>query len=276
MSNSKSTQPFSGLELVESRTLRSRHRDRTDALDKVKGLATLPGNELATVKQVAEFYEVPVKTIDSVIEDNRTELEANGYRTLIGAELAPFKGGSYVGLRARSLAVFTRTAVLNVGMLLTNSEVARQVRTYLLTVEATATTDHRLSSVELVRLQERQDFKLVLHSLKLGGAQSGDDYQLIQNTLYLGLFGKTAAQIRASQKQRCGVPLKRGEGFRKSTVAKDYLTEDQLTILNNTVLISVGQLNIRHPKGATVAQMLGVVNNSVALAKDQRQVGGAA
>lgn len=37
-----------------------------------------------------------------------------------------------------------------------------------------------------------------------------------------------------------------------------------------------GQLNIRHPKGATVAQMLRVVNASIALATGQRQIGGAA
>lgn len=253
-----------GLELVESRTLRSRHVARTDVLDRVKGLATLPGNDLATTRQVAEFYDIPAKTLESVVEGNRAELEINGYRVLTGAELTPFKGGSYVGLRARSLAVFSRTAVLNVGMLLTGSEVARQVRAYLLAVEATATAEHKSTAVELLRMQERMDYKTILTALKVGSAVS-DDYQVMQNTFYLGLFGKTARQIVATQKQRTGVPRKRGEGFRKSTVAKDFLTEKQLQLLNSAVLATFAQIQVHQRDQMTVAMVLTAVNRAVAL-----------
>lgn len=253
-----------GLELVESRTLRSRHLQRAEVLDKVKGLATLPGNELATVKQVAEFYEVSAQTIGSVVEDNRAELEASGYRTLIGPELNPFKGSSYVGLRARSLAVFGRTAVLNVGMLLTDSDVARQVRAYLLTVEATATTEHRLSSVELVRLQERMDYKNILQALK-GADACADDYRTVQNSLYMGLFGKTAAQIRATQTQRTGKPRKDGKGLCKSTVAKDFFSEKQLAQLNSAVLAITAQLQLHYRSGASAAEMITMANRAISL-----------
>jgi hypothetical protein len=228
-----------GLELTESKTLRTRYKDRTDALDKVKGLATLPGNQLATVKQVAEFYEVPEKTIASVVVNNRDELESNGYSTLTGTQLNSLKEFSHVGQRARSLAVLTRSAVLNVGMLLTESEVARQVRAYLLTVEATATTAHKKAAVELVRLQERMDYKVIRHALKAGGAESGEAYRRVQDALYSVLFGKTASVIRATQPQVQGDRYKTGARkgqIRPSTVAKDYLTEDQLKLLNRAVL----------------------------------------
>lgn len=253
-----------GAELVESPTLRSRHLDRVDVLDKVGTLAMLPGDELVTVKQAAAFFDVSAKTIDSVVEGNRVELEASGYRTLTGSELAPFKGGSYVGLRARSLAVFSRTAILNVGMLLTESDTAREVRRYLLAVEATATVEHKSTAVELIRIQERMDYRNILNALKRGGAET-DDYQFIQNTIYTGLFGKTAAQIRKTQPQVSGTPLKRGEGFRKSTVAKDYLTPDQLRILNAVVLASTAQLTANYPNGASVAEMSAVVSGSIRL-----------
>jgi hypothetical protein len=266
------TDPTIGLELVESRTLRSRHLERTNVLDKVKGLATLPGNEFATVKQVAEFFEVSPQTVGSVVEDNRVELEANGYRTLTGSELNPLKGSSYVGLRARSLAVFSRIAVLNVGMLLTESEVARQVRAYLLAVEATATTEHKVAAVELLRLQERMDYKTILTALKFGGAAS-DDYRTIQNTFYLGLFGKTARQIVATQKQRTGVPLKRGNGFRKSAVAKDFLTEEQLQLLNSAVLATFAQIQVHKRNHMTVASVLTAVSRAVALMAAPTRVG---
>lgn len=258
-----------GAELVESPTLRSRHLDRVDVLDKVKGLATLPGNTLSTVRQVAEFYDVPTETINSVVKDHRAELEANGYLTLTGAELKSLKDLSYVAKRARSLAVFSRTAVLNVGMLLTASETARQVRAYLLAVETTATPEHRATGIQLIRLQERQDYANVLRALRAGGAVSGEDYRLVQNTLYLNLFGRTAAQIRAEQPQRTGQSSKRDPAvLLKSSVAKDYLTAAQLRLLDATVLACVAQLQARYPDGASVAQMVEVVNRAAALTRD--------
>lgn len=267
----KIVQSDMGAELVESPTLRSRHLGRTDVLDKVKGLATLPGNQHATVKQVAEFYDVPAKTISSVVVDNRAELESNGYTTLTGAQLNSLKEFSCVGRRARSLAVFTRTAVLNVGMLLTESETARQVRAYLLAVEATATVEHRNTAVGLLRLQERQDYQNILRALRMGGAVSGDDYRHVQNSLYLGLFGKTATQIRETQPQRTGEESKRSQGaLLRSKVAKDYLTVNQLRLLDAAVLACTAQLQAKYPGGATVAQMVDAVGRAVSIVQPQQ------
>lgn len=263
--------PFDGTELVESKTLRSKHLQKVDVLDKVAMLAMLPGNEWATVKQVAGFYGVPTSTIGSVVEDNRAELEANGYAVLRGAAVNPFRGLANLSAKARSLAVFSRTAVLNVGMLLTESDVARKVRSYLLAVESTATTAHRGSAVELVRLQERQDYKNILGALKQGGAVSGEDYRLVQNSLYLGLFDKTATQIKATQPQRTGEPYKRDpERLKPSKVAKDFLTEAQLRLLDAAVLASTAQLQANYPLGTSVAQMVDVVQHSVRLIRPRR------
>ena len=110
--------------LTESRSLRAQYADRTDVLDKVKALALLPDNTHATTEMVASYYEVPVQTIQSVVEDNREELQSNGRRVLAGAELrefaVPFGGIANLGLspKTRSLAIFSRRAILNVGQLL--------------------------------------------------------------------------------------------------------------------------------------------------------------
>lgn len=129
------------LALTESKTLREQHAGRTDVLDKVKALSLLPDNIHATTDIVADFYEVPASTIESLAANNSAELESNGRRVLKGAELrkfaTPFGGVANLGLspKARTLAVFGRRAILNVGMLLRDSDVARQVRTYLLDAE---------------------------------------------------------------------------------------------------------------------------------------------
>jgi phage antirepressor YoqD-like protein len=131
------------LALTESRTLRQQHATRTDVLDKVKALLLLPDGVHATVEMVAEYFEVSVDTIKSAVKDHRAELEANGYRVLKGADLRRFVRShkdlaNLIDPMTRQLALFDRRAILNVGQLLREAEVARQVRTALLDVEESA------------------------------------------------------------------------------------------------------------------------------------------
>ncbi|MFJ9420778.1 hypothetical protein [Streptomyces sp. NPDC101249] len=150
----------SELVLTESRTMRAQTAGRVDVLDKVKALALLPDGTHATTEIVASYYEVPVSTLDSLVARNRDELTENGREVLKGARLrefaTPFGGVANLGLdpKGRSLAVFTRRAILNVGQLLTESDVARQVRMYLLEVEEAAAPEVRSEAAELVALSE--------------------------------------------------------------------------------------------------------------------------
>ncbi|GGO86060.1 hypothetical protein [Wenjunlia tyrosinilytica] len=123
--------------LLESRALRASMSERTEALDKVKALVLLPDGLHVTSRMVAEYFEVPELTIRNLVARHRDELEEAGYTLLKGAELQDFLSLN-MSLRrvpGRGLAVFPRRAVLNVGMLLRDSEVARRVRRYLLDSE---------------------------------------------------------------------------------------------------------------------------------------------
>ncbi|WP_327324818.1 restriction endonuclease [Streptomyces sp. NBC_01210] len=126
--------------LLESRSLRKGVVARTEVLDRVKTLSLLPDGMHVTTAMVATYFAVAETVIYNLVSDHRSELEANGYRVLAGEELTRFKRVSGIHSRTRSLALFTRRAVLNVAMLLRDSEVARQVRTYLLDMEYTART----------------------------------------------------------------------------------------------------------------------------------------
>ncbi|MGW7254636.1 restriction endonuclease [Streptomyces sp. NPDC054834] len=128
------------LALLESKTLRDSVLERTDVLDRVKVLSLLPDGMHVTTAMVAAYFQVRVKAIRSLVIDHRTELEANGYHVLTGTELSAFKALSGIQSRTASLALFSRRAVLNVAMLLRDSEVARQVRLYLLDMEYLART----------------------------------------------------------------------------------------------------------------------------------------
>ncbi|QMU74468.1 hypothetical protein GXW83_00350 [Streptacidiphilus sp. PB12-B1b] len=122
--------------LLESRALRDSVHHRTDALDRVKALVLLPDGVHVTTRMVADYYEVGIEAVQSLVKDHREELLGTGYRILAGQELMLLKNMGGVHPRTPSLAVFPRRAVLNIAMLLRDSAVARQVRVYLLDTEA--------------------------------------------------------------------------------------------------------------------------------------------
>ncbi|MFB7088807.1 restriction endonuclease [Streptomyces sp. NPDC056296] len=121
--------------LLQSAALRSSVLERTDVLDRVKTLSLLPDGMHVTTAMVATYFTVTVEAIRALVHDHRAELEASGYQVLTGPELSDFKQLSGIRSHTRSLALFSRRAVLNVAMLLRDSEVARQVRVYLLDTE---------------------------------------------------------------------------------------------------------------------------------------------
>ncbi|MFJ7417929.1 hypothetical protein ACIQXD_04870 [Streptomyces uncialis] len=134
--------------------MRAQTADRVDVLDKVKALALLPDGVHVSTDIVASYYEVGAEAIRSLVKDNRVELVENGLRVLEGEELRSFKDLCGTPSNARSLAVYSRRTVLNVGQLLRDSAVARLVRTYLLEVEAAASPVQRSEAVETVELAE--------------------------------------------------------------------------------------------------------------------------
>lgn|GEM_PF-4182387 len=137
-----------------------------------------------------------------------------------------------------------------------------------ITDDQVADVQGRLEALQAKRIAERMDYRHVQHALKQGGAIS-DDYRIVQNTLYIELFGMTATAIRATQEQLTGDQLKDGSGFTKASkgIAKNYLTEAQLNLLNNTVLAMFVQINQHYPNGANVQQMLTAVHRAVALTR---------
>lgn len=111
--------------------------------------------------QVANFFEVDSRTIDRLLETNKEELEQNGYELFSGLRLKDFKEAVHEWRQKDSydvndmnvvnisqnidnewdslaktpkLGVFTYKSFLNVGMLLTGSEKAQQLRSILLDV----------------------------------------------------------------------------------------------------------------------------------------------
>ncbi|MFE9722042.1 hypothetical protein ACFYQ5_00135 [Streptomyces sp. NPDC005794] len=143
--------------LLESQALRVEQMGRVEVLDKVKSLVMLPDGIHLRTEEVAQYFEVSTEVVKKLTQRHRVEVEQNGLRLLRGAELRIFHrdmvslwGGdaaeSYPQA-ATQLTLYTRRTVLNVAMLLRDSDIARSVRTHLLDAEE----DLRASYVSLDR-----------------------------------------------------------------------------------------------------------------------------
>ena len=86
----------------------------------------------------ADFYRVDVRTIENCLASNEAELRNNGYRVLTGNELKEYKMHFDTeidfGIKTVRLGRFDFRSFLNIGMLLTTSEKAMQVRALVLDI----------------------------------------------------------------------------------------------------------------------------------------------
>ncbi|GHA97782.1 MULTISPECIES: hypothetical protein [Streptomyces] len=149
--------------LLESHALRVEQMGRVDVLDKVKSLVMLPDGVHVRTEDVARYFEVSTASVRRLTDRHQQELISNGMRVLRGSELQSFHSdmmslcgegevGSYPQA-ATQLRLHTRRTVLNIAMLLRDSDIARCVRTYLLDAEedlreSVASLDRRVTRVE--------------------------------------------------------------------------------------------------------------------------------
>lgn len=93
-------------------------------------------------RQIADFFEVTERTIDNYLEKYEKELSKNGYEVLKGKRLMDFKlvfskefdnENDFV-IKTVRLGIFNFRAFLNIAMLLTDSEKARELRSVILDI----------------------------------------------------------------------------------------------------------------------------------------------
>ncbi|MDX3377708.1 hypothetical protein PV390_25220 [Streptomyces sp. ME02-6991-2A] len=149
--------------LLESRALRVEQMGRVDILDKVKSLVMLPDGIHVRTEDVARYFEVSTEVVKKVTQRHREEVTENGLKLLRGSELRVFQrdmmslwggeeGESYPQA-ATQLTLYTRRTVLNIALLLRDSDIARCVRTYLLDAEGTLRAEYEALDVRVTRIE---------------------------------------------------------------------------------------------------------------------------
>lgn len=140
--------------------------DRVDVLQKVKALMLLPRICMVTVKQLADYFEESADNIRKCYHSHREELESNGVCTLTvrdleerigqkfqsvntkGSKIICIDDGDYIEINNRGGLFFPPRAILNMGMLLPKSRVAKEIRIQLLNITETTTPVKRVEAIE--------------------------------------------------------------------------------------------------------------------------------
>lgn len=159
--------------LCNDRTLRDKCVNHYEVLEKVKQLLLLPGTDMMSIDQVADYYEVTPEYIKILYSNNKGEIDLDGVEMFPrsyydGSKLNitsvekkqtsvtyTFEDGQTITINNRGLKAFSKRAVLRIGMLLQQSDVAKEVRAQLLNIE-----EKTSSKTKIIDITEEQKLML--------------------------------------------------------------------------------------------------------------------
>lgn len=154
------------LMLIEKKELRDQVADRIEVLNKVKKLFLIPEWEMMTIRQVADYYGVEVDILRVLYSRNKNEIDNDGttlksYKDFLalqdvtvkkqipGKTIIQLSDNTILEIPRFGIRCFSKRAILRIGMLLRDSEVAKEVRTQLLNTLEEATPEQKTTAIEI-------------------------------------------------------------------------------------------------------------------------------
>ena len=185
------------------------------ALEKISEYFAFKGTEFEdeqvyTKAEVAHLLGIDARTIERYIRNHKDELGNNGYRVLKGKSLKIFKlryvSDTDVGDKAPSIGVFNFRAILNLAMVLTESERAREIRSRTLDIVLDVIAKKSGGHTRFIN-QRDQDYlpssyqeysyrKLFTDALRDCVDMGGGKYRYFTNKIYQAIFKEDAAEYR--------------------------------------------------------------------------------
>lgn len=169
------------------------------------------GRYVATKQMVAEFYEVDERTIERILQSNEDEIKNNGYSICKGNDLKEFKSQYVsdidVAHKTVSLGLFDFRSFLNIGMLLTTSEKAKEVRSRILDIVIAVMNERAGGSTKYINrrdqnyitsaLSEENYHRKLTDAIKDCVASNNKfKYSQITDTIYKVVFCEKAAEYK--------------------------------------------------------------------------------
>lgn len=182
-------------DLVVNQELRHNMIERVEVLEQVKEILTLGSTEFVTINMTSEYYEISERHVKRCISENRDELESDGLKTYTYQEIKEMlKGDINVPFKIppRGLTLIPKRALLRIGMLLRDSEIAKEVRTRILDIvhDAETQTDIVENIVDEVR-NEQQISEDLMKAILEGDIEK----ESLLKTELIGLKNKRIAQL---------------------------------------------------------------------------------
>lgn len=204
-------------DLTDSQTDRQNILNNRYALEKVEenlqlahAGTTFENEQAFTKQQVAELLAIDERTIERYLASHADELSQNGYRVLKGKSLKNFKllhvSDMNVGDKTPALGIFTFRAVLNLAMLVTESEQARAIRSRVLDIVIDVVAERAGGHTRYINQRDRdylpaayqefnyrREFTSALDShLDMGNHK----YAVYTNKVYQAIFKENAKEYK--------------------------------------------------------------------------------
>lgn len=160
------------------------NEENIHVLEQVKDILTIDKIDLITIQMCANYFEVDKNVLEVLISRNREELEENGlkvykrkeFRELVSnlhdvsLEISKYKDSlklmdMTLDITNRGITLLNKRTLLNIGMLLRDSEIAKELRRRLLDIVHDAENGN--GSIETVVNEIDEEKKL---SMELGAA----------------------------------------------------------------------------------------------------------
>ena len=183
------------------------HAERHLAL----GGVSYDGETVFTKQQLIELFDISEATIERYINGHTDELKANGYRLIKGKNLKDFKELAYgtlisEGTKTSILGLFTFRSLLNLAMLLTESEQAKIIQSRVLDIVIDVMAERSGGHTKFINQRDqdylpaayqehshRAEFTTALGLyLDMGPVKFG----LYTNKIYQAIFHENAAEYK--------------------------------------------------------------------------------
>ncbi|EJG1814782.1 DNA-binding protein [Vibrio parahaemolyticus] len=169
------------------------------------------GEAVFTKQQVMELFEISERTIERYLSSHSDELKNNGYQILRGSKLREFKALSHGtdiddGTKTSVLGIFSFRAILNLGMLLTDSERAKELRSRVLDIVIDVLAERAGGHTKFIN-QRDQDYLMAAFQEENYRKQFTDaldkyvdgnkwKYGRFTNLIYQSIFHENAAEYK--------------------------------------------------------------------------------
>ena len=164
-----------------------------------------------TKKMVADFYSVEERTIERYLETHSDELKHNGYILCKGKLLKEFKlqfaPVINIGSKTTQLGLFNFRSFLNIGMLLTDSEQAKKMRSFILDIVITTINEKTGGGTKFINRRDinylpaaiqEDNYRRVLTSSVKNYVSGHQTYKYAQVTdlIYRAVFRENAKEYK--------------------------------------------------------------------------------